>query len=1131
MSTARELLLSTLEEKRPLVLLLGQDAWCDSEHEDTVLAAALANLGRAGDSRPGWVGILPMTEDRYQWLAERFERRVHPPSVEILSELPWSAAFTSSVDPTLTKVFSGPGRQPEPILTADEDLRAARSTARPPLYYLFSRAGEQDAQAQPPVDTLALRARRTRHAVPLLARVLDTATPLGTIVIDGFKSGRDWIGFEALLSVLSSARSNQVLWFGGRPDIDDDDQAHFAALESENRILVEPTRLGTVIAELRATGRLADITPLESGDVGIVSLGDRGAFDVTPEERLRVEAVASIVDDSWTSFLPPLGPDSEYDSFRRFHGVLGGARLLVEGVRREFAIERDFEEQLFRRVSDALADHSQIDLPIVVEGQSGTGKSVALARIVARVREQKTAPVLYSIGRIPQSEEISDFCQTADRAHARATLIVCDANRDVDSYDELLSGLRSRGRRVVVLGSQYRVSDAVSMERSGQVEAPAMLSQSEQSNLEELLGNYLNVIQLDDQDQHFLGFLYRHLPASRPRIGSGLGAEARAAAQLLDERGRQPRAVRPINQIHQQLIDKGFISSYQPIFNDRQPDPLEEGGGRMIDMVMVAGRLNCPVPVNLLLRAVSGKQQLIDSALVSGLFGDLDLFRWKPRDSKGTEWLVSPRVLLEAELICQRRLGSSQTEARVIVDLIGSVRQGIEDAHEREFLLNILRQIGRDGPYDNRYKHSYVDFARKLTELRKRFNVVDARLMLQESAFRRSAVREREVDDDQRFALLEEARDTVQTALDEIDNGRLYAARRTKQNLLVERAAIYGFLAIDHAKRMVASGDVWSTYQAAKVAVHKAVSSADNYYPHDVGLWTPADLLGLAELTDLQLTDLQLAELEADIYSGLNQVEKDSLPPGQREKFELRRMQVGNTLGDRTLTEEAYDTLEAAGSTAGYFLRARKYAPELNKDDVEVTTCGDLEKARRAAKFLTVHLDNIRQDERCLWLLLENLWIAEMRRRPLRGERQPLPVGDVRRKFLDIVRSLNHAAGESSRYGTRYLEAVLTWLEEDYVSSREIFRQLHRETDNVYRGRIFLRHVVSDANGTPVSFTGRVERQHSEGRWQIRVRELNQTIALLERDFPREDVRYGRELSRFAIAFNFIGPIADPIRR
>lgn len=546
----------------------------------------------------------------------------------------------------------------------------------------------------------------------------------------------------------------------------------------------------------------------------------------------------------------------------------------------------------------------------------------------------------------------------------------------------------------------------------------------------------------------------------------------------------------------------------------------------MIDIVMVAGRLNCPIPVNLLLRAVSGKQQLIDSTLVSGLFGDLDLFRWKSRDSKGTEWLVSPRVLLEAELICQRRLGNSQAEAKVIVDLIGSVRQGIDDTHEREFLLNLLRHIGRDGPYGDRYKHSYVDFARKLTELRERFKVVDARLMLQESAFRRSAVREGEVDDDQRFALLEEARDTVQTALDGIDSGQIDAARRTRQNLLVERAAIYGFLAIDRANRMAASADIWSAYQAARVAVRKAVSAADNYYPHDVGLWTPADLFRLAELTDLQL-----AELAADIYSGLNQVEKDSLPPGQREKFESRRMRVGNTLGDHALTEEAYVTLEATGSTAGYFLRAREYAPELNKDDVEVTMPADLEKSKRAAKFLTKHLDKIQQDERCLWLLLENRWIAEMRRRPLRGERQPLPVGDVRRQFLDIVRSLNHAAGESSQYGTRYLEAVLTWLTEDYVSSREIFQQLHRETDNVYRGRIFLRHVVSDANGTPVGFTGRVEHQRSEGRWRIRVRELNQTIALLERDFPREDVSYGRELSGFAIAFNFIGPIADPIRR
>ena len=138
---------------------------------------------------------------------------------------------------------------------------------------------------------------------------------------------------------------------------------------------------------------------------------------------------------------------------------MGGPRLLVEGTRRAFAIERDFEGQLLSQVSAALADHSRLDSPIVLEGQSGTGKSVALARLVAKVREDKAAAVLYAIDRIPQSQEVSDFCEDAERSHARVTLIVCDANADVDGYDELLSGLRSRGRRVVVVGSQYRAGE------------------------------------------------------------------------------------------------------------------------------------------------------------------------------------------------------------------------------------------------------------------------------------------------------------------------------------------------------------------------------------------------------------------------------------------------------------------------------------------------------------------------------------------------------------------------------------------------------------------------------------------------------------------------------------------------
>ena len=1132
MMTVRELLLSTIEEKRPLVLLLGQDAWRDAKREDAILTAALEKLGRDRDAKRGWSATLSrkhVPPGYYGWLSERFERRVHPPFVEALSELPLSAVFTSSIDQTLVKLFSRHGRQAEPILTNREHPTAARSRARPPLYYLFSRAGEGDPNAQPPKNISDARRRRSEHAQPLLGRILDTATPIGLIVVDGFGRGGDWLKFNDTLDTLSRAGSGQVLWFGGRPNLDGEDADYFSELEDEGRILVEPARLSSVIAELRATGRLDDAMQPESEDAGVVSVGG-SSFAVSPAERLRAEAAAAIIDDSWTAFLPPLGEDSEYDAFRRFHGILGGQRLLVEGVRRGFAIERDFERELARIVDDAIADHSRLNSPIIVEGQSGTGKSVALARIVAKVRERKAAAVLYAIERIPQTSEISDFCQRADRAKSPATLVVCDANRDVDAYDELLTGLRSRGRRAVVLGSQYRTGEGGKYPK---VEAPSALSETETGELSNLVSRRMeSPRQAGFADSHFLAALYRVLPASRPRIGSGLGDEARSTARTLDSRGRQTQAVynaeQPITQLHEQLIKKGYISEYQPVFDDQEKDPDAGSAGKIIDMVMVAGRLDCPVPVNLLLRAISGQRQSLDSSLIYGLFRDLDLFRWTSRGSEGRDWTLRPRLTLEAQLICEQRLVDAQAEAKVLVDLIGSALHVNDDAGEREFLLNLLQKIGRDGFKDSRYKRSYTEFARKLTELRERFNVVDASLMLQESAFRRWAIREddEKLDDVQRLDLLGESLTAVQTALDGIDSGRIRSVRRTRQRLLVERASVYGFLARYHTELDKTSPDIWPAYETARVAVRKAVSAASNYYPHDVGLWIPSDLLNLADLDDIQR-----AELAADIYSNLAEVETDALSPYQRNRFEERRMRVGYALENHALSNDAYAQLEKAGATAGYFLRARNYAPDFERDAVEIAAPSDLAKAKKAADFLEARFDKIQSDERCLWLLLENRWIAEMKRRPLRGERQPLPVGDARRRLLEIVQTLNQAAGESARYGTRYLEAVLTWLLEEQVVAGEIFRQLFAETDSVYRGRMLQRHVMTDSNGEPVRFTGRVERRLGEGRWNIRVDQLGQTVALLERSFPNEEIRYGRTLSDFTVSFNFIGPIADTVVR
>ena len=95
---------------------------------------------------------------------------------------------------------------------------------------------------------------------------------------------------------------------------------------------------------------------------------------------------------------------------------------------------------------------------------------------------------------------------------------------------------------------------------------------------------------------------------------------------------------------------------------------------------MVAGRLNCAVPVNLLFR-VLGQTSGLHLDQITYLLADLDLFRWR-EDEEGSDFLISPRIQLEAELICRRRLTPDQ-EIERLLDLISCVRPGVDQSTER----------------------------------------------------------------------------------------------------------------------------------------------------------------------------------------------------------------------------------------------------------------------------------------------------------------------------------------------------------------------------------------------------------------------------------------------------------------
>ena len=1130
---ARNLLITALEEKRPLVLVLGQDAWRENGLEDPVLARALEHLQRRESAQQGWLELFgggPLTPSFYEWISKRFSRRVPPDWLTVLGEMPWSAIFTSSLDPNVKELFTKHQR-PELVLTNAEMPPAIRSRIRPPIYHLFGHAASPDQKARPPLDRNQLNTRRVTDALPLFNRILDTTTKLGLVLIDGLVTERDWLQIEDVLGAIGNSSVHQVLWFQGHSTPQPTDEGFNEAIAT-SRILTVNERLSTTITELRAVSRIADLMAPDSEDVGKITFKDGQCQEVSPEERLRIEAVASIVDDAWTAPLPALGQNAEYAAFRKFHGESGNARSLVEGIRRGFTIERDYEKALLNQVCSAIRDHASFDTPIILHGQSATGKSIALARVAACVRKGKAASVLYSNNRIPQPSEIAQFCHSAEDAGAKTTLIVCDTNQDVRQYFDLLSGLRSRGHRVVVLGSRYRLIDEEGRGLSSAIEAPVELTDRERNELSTLLTRFTgeSLAPKDLTNPNILAFLYRALPLVRYRIGTGLGAEASHTERMIRQRGEQNNVnSQPRNLMAQRLIEAGVANLHEALLNKKQIKTLnsDNSASRTIDLVMVAGSSNCSVPFNLLLRVVSDSQSL-DQTSVFDMFGGLDLFRWEWADNEHNELLVKPRLTLEADLICRHRLGSIEKEAQCIIDLIGGIRSvGVEREHERRFLFNTLHQVGPNGPHRRRYRSVYASIARTLTKLRTRFGVVHPSIILQESAFRRYAVRENNVEHSFKMKLLAEARDAVQTAIDDMARGSMGAPRRTRRSLMVELASLYGFIAYSQAEAGHPNDEIWSSYLTTRSSIRQAVSVTDSYFPLDVGLWTPADLLQKCEWSRQQK-----AELTADIYDTLDHINPETFDPEQREKFHVRKLKTGNTLRDRGLSESAFSNLIKDGSTAGFYLQARNLAPEWDHQ-TDVFSTQARGRAQRAADFLNENISLIAQDARCLSLLLECHWIAELGHRPFIGERQPLPATyTTRRTLLDIVNRLNEVCGEATRNVTRYLAAVLTWLIGAEKPAMEIFRDLERETEYEDSNRVIRRHMITNEDRLPTQFCGRVEREHKSGRyWIVRVEnESQQTVRLRGKDFSHVDIAYGRNLRDFGVAFNFIGPIATPLR-
>jgi hypothetical protein len=1132
-------LLDAIKTEKPLILFLGQN-YANITNPDPTLESILTRKKSSAPTSSGWPAVLDienLTNSDYEWLAERCERNVIPESLTINFELPWSGVFTTSVDQTIVRHLETRGRVPETILAKDHYSRVPRSRFRPPVHYLFGKLNETESDFRPPTNQLELLQRISIHTNALLNRISDTVTPVGLLVIDGYNPEADWLSIDTLLAPLSLSKELKILFLG---ITDTPKSAFYSALEKRGNIQADRRSLSEITQTL-----LKNDEPLfgsiDGGEAGTVTLENKKIFVIPPALRLRVEASAAVVDDTWTQSQPLLLGRPLEEDFRSFHGGFGGVQSLVEGVGKSYAIHRDFEKDLLSKVIYYLKNPGLLDSYLIIHGQSGTGKTLSLARIALLLREKHKLPVIYAKARIPHASDVEDFAAEAEKAGASSTIIICDANQSHDKYKELANSLKSRGRRSIVIGTSY-ITEGVKKGNLHFTEAPAKLSQDELDALKSLIKKFLPLqykdINVEEENKYILAFLYRHLSMSRARIIDGITNEARNTEQTVRIRAQSmPRSDNPQYALASQLIALGLGTVTSKLFEDEIKDEPElDSAGKLIDFVMVAGRVDCPVPLNLLLRALNSSDKNLNYVQIAYLFEELDLFRWHVADAEGNELLVQPRLRLEAELICRRRLAERDKEIDYIVCLIESVRTShVDGRSEISFLLNLLNKLQKDGPRGNAYRLGFLRIANALTTLRVKHDVKDASVMLQESSFRRSAIfisdqentdSTNKISEENRASILNEARDIVELALKEIHEKRLRASRKTQQNFAVERASIYGYLAVGLAKTSADESEIWSYYLAARAAISKAMSVVNNHYPLDIAIWAPIDILKCANSSPIHEL-----ELKADVYAVFDQLNAE-LANKHSAKILERKFKVARTLGSIELAQEAYDELEKTNPALAFYLKARAMCGDLFDLQGEKISESLRNQAGVAANFLWHRLEAIREDVRALQLLIQLLWIEKSGEMMLRRERCPIPADKIfQQKILSLVKALNNVSGEAAKNNYRFLEATFEWLVGSGTYARELFNTLSKDTEFEDSSRIVRRLILEGTHSTYGGFKGRIEKNRGEGHWTISVEGLVNTVDLLARDFAKEDLREGREIRDFNIAFNHLGPIADPLSR
>lgn len=794
-----------------------------------------------------------------------------------------------------------------------------------------------------------------------------------------------------------------------------------------------------------------------------------------------------------------------------------------------FNIHRNYEDRLYRKVKKGLENVGKPNnKPLLVVGQTGTGKSISLAAIAYKIFNEKKYPVIYindpdvnfysrveykqkGISRkgSPSFNALDALLEKLENLGAKATFLVWDTSNYSTGREKcyrLYQALLARGRKIYLLSTAYELSNqAINTDTQEDyveesvmdkkfVECQATVEVSDE--VDQLRDILLNKCSMPEQNvnsiinyhaknsTNYLSMFYQAFDILRGDLSKGVFKEASLNLQeldrILENSVGETTSINNIfalalKKVESELVNIGIVESVDDC-DDVLKEKIEVAKDDFIKCIAVCSRFKLKMPYDFALRILGTYNEQIIQTLTKSTFFVIS------QDYHGN-YEISLRSPLEAVMYISAKNMTALDEIENVVKMLNLMNPSSGYGQQQEVYLceKIIRIIGPNNVENrNRYKRGYAEIIEALKKLRKERSIWEPILISQEITYLREYYgRKESLAIDDRIHILEKAISIADDVLNRIEHTGI--SMGTRNAIIVESANSKLLLC-----QLKGSNDALLFKE-----LRRDLRNVIRYDSLDYHAYVTLLKGSIIEYKNEKDKIKQLELLES-MCSVADEIMFENPDVANSEYFRRKVTEIYLLLDDTDIATAYVEELVSNGSSAGLYVMTRKLLSENNidfrkpiEDSMQQDACEKVYEIFNDEKYKAV----LRESEHCQYMLLNVVWLMN-NKEPiyLDGECWITRMGvDVWRELLNIcndfiLRFCNDAENTHQlAKNIRYLKALCLGQLGQYSESISTLKGIEEDSTLGLR-RVFTKHMLCEENGIPRKFTGRLGKYDEVNR-------------------------------------------------